>query len=125
MNIIHLIPEKRLSQLSDSSIVYFGEISKLAKEGKSVSYSHIYAILTKKELRLFKTKESYLLKIKPKLSIKLTCINSTNRILVQEARKNYYHFYIKVNKVINYTDKTNDSNLGILSSSFESIGIYL
>lgn len=98
LSLHQFIDEEMLERYNEFEVLYQGDLLKYnfkisANFSHNVSYSSRFCIFTKKDIRLYKSKESFLHLFPHLISIETAKINYTSKININ-TKKGYYHFSI-------------------------------
>jgi hypothetical protein len=96
LHIHQFIPEENLEKLSEFEVIYQGELFKYnfkisASFNHNVSYANRFCIFTKRDIRLYKSKESFLHLFPPINSFESNKINYASKINITN-KKGLFHF---------------------------------
>lgn len=120
--ITSIIPSYKLESSSQTDVFYQGELLKYSKNA-DYKYAHMltyrYLIISKSELRIYRSKEIFLRMKSPLLTISIKNIIKVERTeiieLMNNKKKDYYSFYIEYFSAIN-----GNTNFINVCPSFES-----
>ena len=122
LGISSIIPAYKLESSSQTDVFYQGELLKYSKNA-DYKYAHMltyrYLIISRSELRIYRSKEIYLRMKSPLLTISIKNIIKVERTeiieLMNNKKKDYYSFYIEF-----FSTTNGNTNFINVCPSFES-----
>ena len=122
LGISAIIPSYKLESSSQTDVFYQGELLKYSKNA-DYKYAHMltyrYLIISRSELRIYRSKEIYLRMKSPLLTISIKNIIKVERTeiieLMNNKKKDYYSFYIEF-----FSTTNGNTNFINVCPSFES-----
>ena len=128
IKIEQLIPNSKLDSKDSNEIIYQGELLKYSKN-TDYRFAHLltyrYLLLTRNELKIYRSKEIFLHMKQPILSINLKNVIRVEKTeiveLLWQKKKNYSCFYLEYLSLSNINSNFNKTNCaGLLCPSFET-----